>query len=407
MGEKGSELPNDDLNDEGFDFSTWESLNEEQKIEIEKEINDATADESTTIFDISVNYNTFNLSTLLKMWNKGRLVVPEFQRSFVWQKRRASEFIDSILRGLPVPSIFLYEDTVRGEYLVVDGRQRITALNKYINEGKWQQINGEVDFKLIGSIHPKWARKTFVELEEDEQDRLVDALINVTLVRPMNPADGQKSMYLAFQRVNTGGVTLNAQEIRMAVSYGPLANLLDELAQDKRFESWSFLRTDQQRINQNYSNIQELILKFWVYYLTYPKLKGSSTRTMCDQFFSDQRDFEEPINRRAIVYFSENTLRESFESVLDDLAILSSSDLSPEEKPAQTYLEAIWVGLAHRKMKLKMDIKREEIPNIVNQWKSSIGEEKFSELFQARRSSSAQSVNERIKAAIEYFSKEF
>ena len=244
-------------------------------------------------YDIAVFYNTYNLSTLIKWWGK-KLVIPDFQRAYVWTLKQASEFVDSILRGLPVPSMFFYDDSDNSRYLVVDGQQRLSSLYAYIQK---QEYAGE-KFCLKGNIHPNWKGKSYPELEEEDKERLDDALMNITLMRQLAPDDGQSAMYLAFQRINTGGKTLKAQEIRMAVSYGPLALYIDELAKDKRFDKWDFLRTKAQREHDDCSPIQELLVKFFAYYFSYPdNYVGGSTRDLLDEFFDQQKDFDSPRRR--------------------------------------------------------------------------------------------------------------
>lgn len=354
-------------------------------------------------YDIAVFYNTYNLSTLMKWWGK-KLVVPDFQRSYVWNIKQASEFVDSMLRGLPVPSIFFYDDTDNSRLLVVDGQQRLRSLYAYIND---QEFGGK-KFELTGNIHPNWDEKTYDDLEQEDRDRLDDALLNITVMRQLTPDDGQSAMYLAFQRINTGGMTLKAQEIRMAVSYGPLAIYINELSKDKRFDKWKFLRTETQRKNMNYSHIQELILKFWTFYFSYPKFSGSSTRVLLDDFFDVQKEFDNPKRKKQDkVYHSKEEFQKVFDVAFDAVNTLSKDDLSPYTKPTQTFLEAIWVGLTYRKLKFNREINVDALPQYVANWKCTIGESKFSELFQARRTSSAQSAYERIDAGIKYFAGDF
>ena len=135
---------------------------------------------------------------------------------------------------------------------------------------------------------------------------------------------------------------------------------------------------------------------------------GSSSRSLLDNFFSEQRNFDKPnkINPD-VVYYSEEQFMELFSCVLDEISQFSVDDLSPFSKPTQSYLEAIWVGLANRRLILKKPINKDKLIEFTKDWKDYTGEEKFSELFQARRSSSMTSVNDRITAAIEYFSKDF
>ncbi|MCS4533683.1 DUF262 domain-containing protein [Neisseria montereyensis] len=374
--------------------------------EYEDEYEDEDENNELMAYDIAVFYNTYNLSTLMKWWGK-KLIVPKFQRSYVWNQKKASEFVDSMLRGLPVPSMFFYDDIEKNRLIVVDGLQRLTSLYRYIVEGSF---SGEKKFKLIGNIHPKWKGKTYEDLEAEDKDRLDDALMNITVMRQLTPHNSQSSMYLSFQRINTGGITLKPQEIRMAVSFGDFAIYLDELATDTRFDKWKFLRTDAQRKNDNYSPIQELILKFWAYYFSYPDFSGSSSRGLLDDFFDAQKDFENPVKKESNkTYYSKADFDEAFNAAFDLVNELSEQDLSPYTKPTQTYLESIWVGLTYRRLKLKKndDISIDKLKEHIKNWKDVIGEDKFSELFQARRASSMKSVRGRIEAGIDYFGGDF
>lgn len=381
-----------------------ENLEELQDEIVDNEEVDEVIDNNKLMaYDIAVFYNTYNLSTLIKWWNN-KLIVPDFQRSYVWNQKKASEFVDSMLRGLPVPSMFFYDDIDNSRLLVVDGQQRLRSLYLFIKEKRF----GDQVFKLMGNIHPKWQGKCYDELEPEDRDRLEDALMNITVMRQLAPDDGQSAMYLAFQRINTGGITLKAQEIRMAVSYGPLAIYIDELAKDERLKKWDFLTSKQQKTADNFSPIQEFLLKFWAYYFSYPKITGSSTRTFLDEFFDSQKDFDKPTRpKQGQSYLSKKQFEEAFNAAFEVVNKLSLEDISPYTKPTQTFLEAIWVGLTYRKLRLHKEINVEKLPSYIANWKNAIGDDEFSKLFQARRTSSTKSALERIKAGIEYFSGDF
>ena len=78
-------------------------------------------------YDITSTPNDFNVLTISSYIDSGSIVLPIFQRNFIWDLKRASKLIESLILGLPVPQTFLYEDT-RNEFLILDGQQRLMSI---------------------------------------------------------------------------------------------------------------------------------------------------------------------------------------------------------------------------------------------------------------------------------------
>ena len=98
------------------------AISEKDHIEVIKsEMEDDYSDDS--LFNISSWGADLSFRELVSMYNDNELVKPELQRKYVWDKIEASRFIESILLGLPVPSIFLAQSG--SQKLIVDGYQRI------------------------------------------------------------------------------------------------------------------------------------------------------------------------------------------------------------------------------------------------------------------------------------------
>ncbi len=91
------------------------------------------------------------------MYEEDELIKPELQRKYIWEKPEASRFVESILLGLPVPSIFL-ANTSDSKKLIIDGYQRIMTVYDYVRGGIWKK-DGKV-FKLSNTkkINEKMAR---------------------------------------------------------------------------------------------------------------------------------------------------------------------------------------------------------------------------------------------------------
>ena len=84
-------------------------------------------------FDILSSPNDFNTKTLVDFIDTGVVMIPGFQRNYVWDIKRASRLIESIIVGLPVPQIFLYEQD-RNKFLVIDGQQRLMSIYYFVKE---------------------------------------------------------------------------------------------------------------------------------------------------------------------------------------------------------------------------------------------------------------------------------
>lgn len=134
---------------------------------IEAEVQDDYSDDS--LFNISSWGADLSFRELANMYEDDELVKPELQRKYVWDKVEASRFIESILLGLPVPSIFLAQ--AGSQKLIVDGYQRIMTVYDYMH-GIFS--SDKKVFKLSNSekINARWRNKAFSELSTDDQRKL-------------------------------------------------------------------------------------------------------------------------------------------------------------------------------------------------------------------------------------------
>ena len=74
---------------------------------------------AVTEYDITSTPNDFNISTIFSLIDNGVIKMPPFQRNYVWDEKRASKLIESIIIGLPVPQVFLYEQGKNSFYVIV------------------------------------------------------------------------------------------------------------------------------------------------------------------------------------------------------------------------------------------------------------------------------------------------
>ncbi len=93
----------------------------------------------TQSYDLSIN-------TLLEQWDDETLVIPEFQREYVWDDRRASRLIESLLLNIPIPVLY-FAETEDARYEVVDGHQRVRSVIRFLKNEvptAWPAYSGRV-----------------------------------------------------------------------------------------------------------------------------------------------------------------------------------------------------------------------------------------------------------------------
>lgn len=198
---------------------------------IKDEENDFYSDDD--LFKISSWGADLSFRELIQRYEDNELVKPELQRKYVWDKTEASRFIDSLLLGLPVPSIFLAK-TSDEKLLIIDGYQRIMTVYDYVR-GIFGG-DGKV-FKLSRSekINLTWRGKAFAELTDTQQRKIRNTTIHAIIFLQQHPTGDDTSLYQVFERINTSGRTLMPQEIRNCVYQGNFNKLLFEL---NKLENW-------------------------------------------------------------------------------------------------------------------------------------------------------------------------
>lgn len=153
---------------------------------------------------------------------------PEYQRRLRWSRRKRSLLIESFLLNIPIPPIFLFEHDYN-EYEVIDGRQRLESIREYLAN----------NFPLIGLEYwPELRGKRFNDLPNVLKKGLLRRSLPavVLLAETSQVADDELDVRtVLFDRLNTGGEKLNAQELRNALYPGRLNALLIRLARSRPF----------------------------------------------------------------------------------------------------------------------------------------------------------------------------
>jgi uncharacterized protein with ParB-like and HNH nuclease domain len=194
-------------------------------------------------YDITASPNDFNVSTLYNFVESGAVRIPGFQRNFVWDKVRSSKLIESLILGIPVPQLFLYEQQ-RNRFLVIDGQQRLMSIYYFIKrrfpkrdrrselriifdkEGKipehilhsadfFEDFNLKLTEKLPNKVN-KFNGLNYSTLGDYKTQLDLRPIRNI-VVKQNAPAGDDSSVYEVFSRLNTGGINLRPQEIRTSM----------------------------------------------------------------------------------------------------------------------------------------------------------------------------------------------
>jgi len=236
-------------------------------------------------YDITSTPNDFNVTTLFNLMDNNIIKIPPFQRNYVWDEKRASKFIESIILGLPIPQVFLYEKG-KDNFLIIDGQQRLLSVYFFIKqrfptkEGRKilrkfllgedsidkSTISDDRYFKNFmlklpspsGSEKNKYDSTKFDTLGEAKHSFEFLRTIRSVVIKQNSPDDNDSSMYEVFNRLNTGGQNLKPQEIRMSLYFSDFYKILFKI---NTHEQWRDI-LGQKEPDINFKDIEILVRSF-------------------------------------------------------------------------------------------------------------------------------------------------
>lgn len=212
-------------------------------------------------YDITASPNDFNISTIVSFMERGSISIPPYQRNYTWDKRRASKLIESLMLGLPVPQLFLYEES-RNKFSILDGQQRLMSIYFFV-KGRFPRKEARAElretFGLFGLFPEEVLAddKKFVDFSLDlpgkddlrsspfhgskyltlADNRVTFDLrtVRCVLIKQSSPDDDNSSVFEIFDRLNTGGVNLKPQEIRANLYYSDFYQMIYDVNKDKNW----------------------------------------------------------------------------------------------------------------------------------------------------------------------------
>lgn len=201
------------------------------------------------------------IQSLYGKWKDGDLdIQPDFQRGFVWDIIRASRLIESTLLDIPLPVVYLSQENDGKEY-VIDGQQRLTSFFSFIDGSLPDPRLPKFikDFKLTGlNVFSEYNGKFFKDLPKELQKKIRYYKIRTITFRKESEKDLK---FEIFERLNTGSVSLNDQELRNCIYRGKYNDLLWELSEDKLFQELLGIKKPERRMRD-----VELVLRFSAFF---------------------------------------------------------------------------------------------------------------------------------------------
>lgn len=223
---------------------------------------------------------------------------PDFQRNEVWSKAAQIMLIDTIIKGVPIPKVYIKSIIQGGNTyrVVIDGQQRLTAILKF--------VNNELALKkpYIGD----YQGKKFEELPPDIQNQILRYKIDINEI--FNPTD--EEIRDLYSRVNKYTVQLNKQELRRADFPGDFIRLAEELSENKFFEEAKLFSVKQRRRMLDVEYIEELL-------------------TVILEGIQDKKDYLDSVCEKYMQLDDQADIVDTFTGIIDDIALVFDSNAFP------------------------------------------------------------------------------
>ncbi len=230
-----------------------------------------------TIMEEKTVYTTqkdFPLSTIREMFDDGDIVTdPDYQRDFVYTQKQSSKLIESMLIGIPIPTVYLCQENDE-TWSVIDGQQRITSF-VFSLENKFP-LSGLTELRELNGLY-------FRDMDKPLQKKMKSSSLNAICILK----ESQELKYEIFARLNQGAISLKPQELRNCIYRGSYNQMLEELAENRHLPVLFHAENKRKQYQEN-------ILRFFAL-RNFTGYKSSIMKTMNDHMSEHQNDDETKI----------------------------------------------------------------------------------------------------------------
>lgn len=300
----------------------------------------------TTQFDSQrrkVDVDNFDVTVreLVRMVESGEIDrAPEYQRKFRWDETRESKLIESVLLGLPVPTIFMATNK-DGTWELVDGLQRISSLVHFL--GSYASLNktiGKSERLVLFGLEKlsSFNGKTFDDLPESIQLHLMKRALRVTSLSDKSDLEVR---FDTFERLNTGGIALSPQEIRSCVYQGALSEFLEKSAANKTLMKLIKL----QKGHREDGTLEEFVLKMFAYADRADEFDGRVTK-----FLNDYAKDHQAIDKVSKMKSEFDMTLKKFALIHDGPILKSNYSVTPLNLAEAAFVAALRLQRAKKKL---------------------------------------------------------
>lgn len=253
-----------------------------------------------------------SISSVLEQWDLQQLTLPTIQREYVWDNGKASRLAESLILNIPVPVLY-FAETKDAKYEIIDGHQRVRSVVRFLKN----------EFSLSGlAVLREYKGLRFHQLPDREQRFLKMRTLRAIIIS----VDSHPSMkFEIFERLNTGAISLNAQELRNSIFRGSFNDLLHGLVKNPTLRKVLGTKFPRKRMVD-----EELLLRFFAL-----RALLSSYRTPLKRFLNDYMMSVKDAEPEDLGLLTQ-TFESSIQCIADIFGDAAFRNLTPEGDPSES-----------------------------------------------------------------------